>query len=246
MNYKIGILYKTEQAEKVASFLSAPITTNIDFNNFDLILDLEKDTTVHLNPKLDIGKKITVNFSDYKKKIRLIKNSNLKKAIFGKALNNPLVIDATGGLGVDSVKLTMLGAKVVAFEENKILYSLLKNALENSSIKDKLAIYNVSSENVFKNKDNLKPLLSSHPDVIYLDPMFPSREKSSKVKKESQFLQKIVNQSSSAKELLESAFKTNVKRIVVKRPKDADPINAQSKPNFNVSGKSTRYDVYLR
>jgi 16S rRNA (guanine1516-N2)-methyltransferase len=45
-----------------------------------------------------------------------------------------------------------------------------------------------------------------YPDVIYIDPMFPSREKSSKVKKEMQLFHPLVGTDDDSSELLPLAL----------------------------------------
>jgi 16S rRNA (guanine1516-N2)-methyltransferase len=81
-------------------------------------------------------------------------------------------------------------------------------------------------------------------DVIYLDPMFPERRKSALVKKEMRIFQDILGTDEDAATLLEQARAHCRSRVVVKRPSKA-PVLGDSKPSYCVSGKSTRFDVYL-
>jgi len=85
----------------------------------------------------------------------------------------------------------------------------------------------------------------SQPDVIYLDPMFPSRSKTAQVKKEMQFFHDIVGPDTDSEELLLKALSCAKKRIVVKRPRLAEKLLDNIKPDFEIIGKSTRYDIYL-
>jgi 16S rRNA (guanine1516-N2)-methyltransferase len=81
-------------------------------------------------------------------------------------------------------------------------------------------------------------------DVIYLDPMYPERSKSVLAKKEMQMLQKLIGHEEDAEHLLTAALAAAGKRVVVKRPKTAPPL-ADSSPTHSLSGKTTRYDVYM-
>ena len=85
---------------------------------------------------------------------------------------------------------------------------------------------------------------TKYPDVIYLDPMFPSRSKSALNKKSMRILKEIVGKDSDSDQLLKIALKTALKRVVVKRPKLA-PHLAGKKPDITYRGKSSRFDVYL-
>ena len=80
-------------------------------------------------------------------------------------------------------------------------------------------------------------------DVVYLDPMFPHRDKSALVKKEMQVFRTIVGDDEDSGQLLASALKHARYRVVVKRPRKAPAIEGPE-PTTRVEGKSSRYDVY--
>src|SRR5690606_5506882 len=81
------------------------------------------------------------------------------------------------------------------------------------------------------------------PQVIYLDPMFPHRDKSALVKKEMRLLRPLVGDDLDAPELLEAALALASVRVVVKRARKA-PAIAGAKPGYSLDGKSSRYDIY--
>jgi len=83
-----------------------------------------------------------------------------------------------------------------------------------------------------------------YPDVIYMDPMFPSRDKSALVKKDMRLLHHIVGLDTDSERLLATARTTAVKRVVVKRPKSA-PFVGNQKPTTSIESKNIRYDVYI-
>lgn len=81
------------------------------------------------------------------------------------------------------------------------------------------------------------------PDVVYLDPMYPHRQKSALVKKEMRVFQSLVGPDEDADALLEPARRLAKKRIVVKRPDYAPPL-AGIVTQAAVVTKSHRFDIY--
>ena len=79
--------------------------------------------------------------------------------------------------------------------------------------------------------------------MVYLDPMYPAREKSALVKKEMQLLHQLVGTDSNSAELLNIARNVALKRVTVKRPKGAE-FFADQKPHVSIESKNTRYDIY--
>jgi 16S rRNA (guanine1516-N2)-methyltransferase len=80
-------------------------------------------------------------------------------------------------------------------------------------------------------------------DVIYLDPMYPHREKSSLVKKEMRLFQALVGEDLDDAELLNAALQKARYRVVVKRPRKGFAIEGVT-PSYQLMGKSCRYDIY--
>lgn len=170
------------------------------------------------------------------------KNQGLIKAIGIKNNYKPKVLDTTAGLGRDSFILANFGCKVVMLERNPIIYLLLNNAIENaenSQIKDiidNLMLINVDAITYLQ---SLKDCF----DVIYIDPMFPKTNKSRLVKKDMQIFREIVGDDVDSSQLLELALKQSVNRVVVKRMRKS-PYLLGKKPSFEISGNTTRFDVY--
>ena len=163
----------------------------------------------------------------------------------------PNVLDLTAGLGSDGFVLASLGCDLVMLERNPIVYQLLKNGLDTAkqaSVDDSdlaLIINRIKCHQV-NSLDYLNTLTSEkYPDVIYIDPMFPSRKKSARVKKEMQALHQIVGADEDASEILENALNKAIYRIVVKRPAHSDYLG-MIKPNYSLEGKSTRYDIFAK
>jgi 16S rRNA (guanine1516-N2)-methyltransferase len=86
--------------------------------------------------------------------------------------------------------------------------------------------------------------LAEQPDVIYLDPMYPHKEKSALVKKEMRVFQSLVGEDLDADALLAPAIALAKYRVVVKRPSYAPPL-ANKKPSTSINMKKNRFDVYV-
>ena len=86
--------------------------------------------------------------------------------------------------------------------------------------------------------------ITPRPQVVYLDPMFPERQKTALVQKEMRFLHEVVGEDPDSAELLSLARRIAKHRVTVKRPRLA-PELAELKPAFVISGKAVRFDIYL-
>ncbi|PZD59465.1 16S rRNA (guanine(1516)-N(2))-methyltransferase, partial [Pantoea ananatis] len=85
--------------------------------------------------------------------------------------------------------------------------------------------------------------ITPQPDVVYLDPMYPHRQKSAMVKKEMRVFQSLVGADEDADALLAPARRLAKKRIVVKRPDYAPPLAGVATQSAVVT-KSHRFDIY--
>ena len=178
-----------------------------------------------------------------RRKNQLGLNQEIAKAIGIKKDYKPAVLDTTAGLGRDSFMLASLGCNITMLERNPVIFLLLQNGLdiakeneETRTIIERMTLVNANSIDFLKNDlENF--------DVIYIDPMFPKSKKSRLVKKDMQIFREIVGDDLDSSELLKLALKQKVKRIVVKRMINSENI-ANIKPNFEIKGKTTRFDVY--
>ncbi|WP_165090313.1 class I SAM-dependent methyltransferase [Neisseria yangbaofengii] len=170
--------------------------------------------------------------------------------LIAKAVNHtgkPTVWDGTGGLGRDSFVLASLGLTVHTFEQHPavacLLHDGLNRALQHSGtaeIAQRITLH-------FGDTAALMPQLSQQigrPDVVYLDPMYPERQKSAAVKKEMAYFHGLVGTAQDEAALLGTARAIAKKRVVVKRPRLGEFLRGE-KPAYQYSGKSTRFDVYL-
>ncbi|MEC8333380.1 MAG: class I SAM-dependent methyltransferase, partial [Verrucomicrobiota bacterium] len=179
------------------------------------------------------------------------KNEMIAKAI-GLNINTKLnILDATCGLGSDAFILASLGGHVTMIERVVEIHALVEDALMQAvewgrfSDPKLLGILNrmkLIKAEAATHMPSIKR--ENRPDVVYLDPMFPPRKKSAKVKKEMNVLRNIVGSDSDSDQMLRIALNCALKRVVVKRPKSAKSIGYE-KVNYTFKGKSNRYDVYL-
>lgn len=156
----------------------------------------------------------------------------------------PSVLDATAGLGRDGFVLASLGCTVTLLERSPIIAALLADALERAAADPEVAsiaarMYLVQDDAISWLRAQAEPVA----DIIFLDPMFPHREKSSLVKKEMRVFQSLLGQDLDADQLLVLALERARYRVVVKRPRLA-PFLAQRKPTLSQEGKSGRFDIY--
>lgn len=176
----------------------------------------------------------------------------LAKAIGLKGGANPEVIDATAGLGRDAFVLASLGAKVTLLERSPVLAALLEDGLNRALtspevagiVKERMKLINADAVEWLKQLP-----FDQYPDVVYMDPMYPHRNKSALVKKEMRYLREIVGDDNDDSLLLHAALCCAKLRVVVKRPRGAPCITGKilnnRKPNSTVESKNTRYDIYV-
>ena len=170
--------------------------------------------------------------------------------LIAKAVNHtskPTVWDGTGGLGRDSFVLASLGLTVQTFEQHPAVACLLHDALNRALQHPDTAEMAPRITLHFGDTATLMPQLAQQigrPDVVYLDPMYPERQKSAAVKKEMAYFHGLVGTAQDEAALLNTARAIAKKRVVVKRPRLGEFLNGE-KPAYQYSGKSTRFDAYV-
>lgn len=149
------------------------------------------------------------------------------------------VIDATAGLGGDSILLAARCA-VIAIERHPAVAALLRDGVRRAERDGVLARERVTV--VVGDARTLLPQLAPGADAIFLDPMFPpKRKRSAAVRKEQRLLRALVGDDADAGELLDVARACS-QRVIVKRPAYAQPLALR--PTASYTGKLVRYDVY--
>jgi len=160
--------------------------------------------------------------------------------------HEPVAIDATAGMGEDSLLLAAAGFTVYLFEKDPVIALLLADTLERSAHHPDLA--GIVSRMHLTQGDSLEwlPRLQSglNPDVILLDPMFPARSKSALVRKKFQILHGLERPCEDEEALLAAALAAGAHKIVIKRPLKG-PYLAGRRPDYSLSGKAVRYDCIV-
>ena len=166
----------------------------------------------------------------------------LVRAARVRGVERPRAVDATAGLGEDSLLLAASGFSVTMFEKDPVIAALLRDALERAAGDPALAAVVARMELV--EADSVAALRSwpEPPDVVFLDPMFPERTKSAAVKKKFQLLHRLERPCEDERELLDAALAAGPRKVVIKRPPKG-PWLAGVRPSYSLAGKAVRYDV---
>ncbi len=156
------------------------------------------------------------------------------------------VIDASAGLGRDSLLLAARGFRVIALERHPVLAALLNEALARADEHPRLQPLLARLDFLHADACTWLNENDTRADAAIFDPMFPPRGKDAAVKKEMQVLHRLLgpHPDQDAPATLE-ALRSRVQRcVVVKRPLHAPYLGAQP-PSREIRGRSTRFDVYL-
>lgn len=192
---------------------------------------------------------ICVDFVDgavaHRRKFGGGRGQDIAKAIGLKHGFTPHVLDATAGLGRDAFVLASLGCKVTLMERMPVVAALLDDGLNRAALNSDIGDLVSQKMSLIHASSIEKMTLAEQPDVIYLDPMYPHREKSAAVKKEMRVFQSLVGEDLDADSLLAPALDLAKYRIVVKRPSYAPPLN-NKKPSTSIKMKKNRFDVYVK
>ncbi|MBV1906091.1 MAG: class I SAM-dependent methyltransferase [Pseudomonadales bacterium] len=164
------------------------------------------------------------------------------------------ILDAMAGFGMDAMVMLGMGARVQMLERSPVMFVLLCDALDRLGIcESEFSIQCTDAIEQLKllSGENSEIAEKAHSvkryDVIYLDPMFPGRNKKALPNRRAQLLARLLpfaenNQSElSLANVIAMARRFAVKRVVLKRRR-TDP--EVLKPDWKVVGRTIRYDVY--
>lgn len=186
---------------------------------------------------------------DFTEMLPRLKQANLEREFLVKAsrikgVDHPILVDATAGMGEDSIILAAAGFEVYLFEYDPVIAALLQDALDRAKDVPELAA--TVSRMHFTEGNSIEKMseLGIVPDVVLLDPMFPARQKSALVKRKFQLLQQLEKPCTDEEELLSAAINMKPRKIVIKRPIKG-PVLAGAKPSHSLSGKAIRYDCIV-
>ena len=223
-----------DKAKELAKQLALPL---VEDGSYSLLLVVTPERLELREGNVKRSRPISVDFSAPRCGRQLI-----AKAVGIKGGFRPRVLDTTAGLGVDAFALASLGCQVLMLERSPIVGALLADGLQRSqqtTIQIALCVAEAVTyiKEIMVNK-------ASRPDVIYLDPMYPSRQKSAVGKKTMRILREIVGEDNDVIEVFKLALQYATKRVVVKRLRTAPELGAVPDLKYSARG-SCRYDVYF-
>ena len=229
-------------AGKISKFLNSFIIKNTPKKNSYLHLN---ENGLSFNSYTSEGKReLRVDFLKGPMGWRLKRpehEKQLKKAI-GKTSDSLTIFDGTAGMLGDSMIFLSLGHKVIACEQSKIIYLLIKDACKRAEnelpfLKNLKLVHGNSAE-IYKSHGT--------PDLVYLDPLYPENSKSSKRSGDVALLRTAIELESITDigdEIFHEFRASEHKKIILKRPIKAPLIC--NKINYQIKGKSTRFDIYI-
>jgi 16S rRNA (guanine1516-N2)-methyltransferase len=188
--------------------------------------------------------------ADFTRMLPRLKPSNLNgellvRAARIKGADGPLTaLDATAGLGEDSLLLAAAGFSVTMYEWNPVVFALLRDGLRRAQQRPELAEIAGRMQVIHADSTEAMRTLALPPDVILLDPMFPERQKSALVKKKLQMIQKLEMPCAREGEILRTALEAGARKVIIKRPPKG-PFLAGVKPDYSLSGKAVRFDCMV-
>ena len=156
---------------------------------------------------------------------------------------HPTAVDATAGMGEDSLLLAACGYEVTLYEQNPVIAALLQDALHRAKSHPVLRPIVERMHPVEGDSTLWMPKMSDAPTLVYLDPMFPARQKSGLIHKKLQLIQKLEQPCAEESALLEAALAAHAQKILIKRPLKGAPLAGKT-PHYSVKGKAIRYDCF--
>lgn len=153
---------------------------------------------------------------------------------------DPVAIDATAGFGGDTLALAARGYRVFAIERSAPVAALLADGLDRAAREGSEIVRRIELH-----AGDARTLISQLPaaDLLLLDPMFPTRDRSALPAKQLRALRALAGDDDDAAELLGVARSAALRRVIVKRPRRG-PLLPGPPPSGSVSGTTIRYDIY--
>lgn len=198
------------------------------------------------------GMELRPDFAEMLPRIKqgALQREMLVKAARVKGVGAPRAVDATAGLGEDSLLLAAAGFTVTLCEADPVIAALLEDALARASAHEVLGpiverMHLVAGDSCIT-LERAGASTGAQPDVVYLDPMFPGRTKSAAVKKKFQLIHGLERPTEPLDEesLLQAALAARPRKVVIKRPVKG-PYLAGVKPSHAIAGKAVRYDCIV-
>ena len=277
MNDRIPIVLKADGDCAYAEALAVHLKTTLLHTTPDAPVWLSVDATgLSLT---DGDQAMRGDFTKLQKRLQYhnLTHELLVKATKVKGREKLRVIDATAGMGEDSLLLAAAGCEVTLYEQDPVIAALLQDTMRRAL--GEAALHEIVMRMQLVEGDSIDHLRRlgeagtgsdapeddvghdcstltasaaatsedtalKRPDVIYLDPMFPERQKSGLVKKKFQLIHYLEAPAENEEALMQAAIDARPFKIVVKRPAKG-PYLAGLKPSYSLDGKAIRYDCYV-
>ena len=235
-----------QRARQVAQELSLPLAASPSAS-CDFLLAVTPDR-IELRPMAGLrSKPVFVDWSrlDTASSAGRNRRQPIAKAVAAKNTSGRSglhIVDATAGFGEDTWLLASLGYRVTAIERSPIVAKLLQDGLRRAKMTNPVVAQRITL--ITGDAAAALSRIDPPPDVVYLDPMFPPKQKSALGRKPIRLLRQLVGDDPDATQLFDIALQTARRRVVVKRPLHAPPLH--SGPTLSHKGKSMRYDIYAK
>ena len=158
------------------------------------------------------------------------------------------VLDLTCGLARDAFALAGLGIEVLGIERCAPIFALTRDGLERARTSSDQSLLDVLARLRIAQDDSQPSLRlwveEFQPHAVLIDPMYPHQRGSALPGKEMRLLRPLAGDDEDAADLPRLALASGVHRVVVKRPRKAEPLGELT-PHHSHEGKSTRFDVYI-
>lgn len=217
------------------------VASGADASGHDWLLQLDRDRLALSRPG-EKGKPVTVDFAEGPvgwRRARAHQERLVRACGLTRAHPPRDIVDLTGGLARDTGLLTAGGARVTVLERHPLLHSLLADAIARATpdLADQIQLCHAEGTEWLAGRSDLL-------EVIYMDPMFPPVRHKVTLKKEQHWLRLLAGEPSREEEhQLLALARAHARRVVVKRPHDARPLDGVT-PHHQLIGKAVRFDVY--
>lgn len=254
-------------SDNLAERLNLPLVGASDQHD-GLLLSYQNHRLTLSQPSLRDAGTVCVDFCDVRMSFRITQALSREAVVRAVGGCIPKVsgshrahhlIDATAGLGQDAFILAAAGWQVSLIEQSPVIHALLEDGLQRArnavsgahddlSLADQRHLRMLSDilprMQLLEPGDSIEVLPDLTPaSVIYLDPMFPTRDKAARVKKNRFLLQHLHGAQGAGEGLLPCALAL-ASKVVVKRPRLAQPLEGVL-PASSLSGKTSRFDIYV-
>lgn len=241
---------ESESAAKLAAQLGLPLSQS-ESQAFPLLLVATAERLELRQTGPGAPGPVYVDFlegkADFRRRYGSSRDEGVVRAVASKRNRTPTVLDATGGLGRDAFVLASHGCRVTLVERQPVIAALLADGLARAARDEKVGL--IVAERMQLLSGDSRTIMrhlpeAERPEVIYLDPMYPHRDKTALVKKEMLILRMLAGPDEDSAELLAAARACATRRVVVKRPAGAPPLAGMAADQIQNSG-SHRFDIYL-